>query len=39
MKKHLYLAALILVGAVASGCGPYHYHIKVNGYLDPAAPK
>jgi hypothetical protein len=36
--KHLWLAALILGGTVTSGCGPYHYDVKVNGYLDPAAP-
>jgi hypothetical protein len=38
MKKPCFLMALIMVGVLASGCGPYIYHVKVNGYTDPAAP-
>jgi hypothetical protein len=39
MKKHLVLVAFFLVaGVISSGCGAYHYTVKVNGYTEPAAP-
>ena len=38
MKKHLWLAAFMAAGIIASGCGPSHYDIRVNGYTDPGSP-
>jgi hypothetical protein len=38
MKKSFWLAAFLAAGIIASGCGPSHYDIRVNGYTDPAVP-
>jgi hypothetical protein len=38
MKKRFSLAAFLLAGIIASGCGPARYDVRVNGYTDPAAP-
>jgi hypothetical protein len=38
MNKALVILLILVAGCCLGGCGPTLYHVKVNGYTDPAAP-